>query len=99
MSSNTLDSSSSPASWQERLAEIVEMSREMSLQTEPQAMVRQYGIRARRLIQTDGSISLSRRDLAPPRYRITRSWLWKEEINPWLQKDRLYTLFDREAFG
>src|SRR5207253_7762709 len=33
--------------------------------------------------------ALSRRDLAPPAYRITRSSRWREEINPWKQPDRL----------
>ena len=34
-------------------------------------------------------MAVSRRDLEPPQYRITRSSLWKEEINPWKERDRL----------
>jgi sigma-B regulation protein RsbU (phosphoserine phosphatase) len=34
-------------------------------------------------------LSLSRRGLAYPHYRITRSTTWTEEINPWTEKDRL----------
>ncbi len=41
------------------------------------------------LRQIDRWVSLSRRDLSPPQYRITRSSLWKEAIDPWRQKDRL----------
>ena len=61
----------------------------MSRQTDPQAMVRAYGARIRQFMPVDRSVALSRRDLEPPRYRITRSSLWKDEINPWKEKDRL----------
>src|SRR5207302_9351392 len=78
--------------WQTRLAVIVEMMREISRQTDPQAMVRTYGSRIRQLIPVDGAISLSRRGLAAPKYRITRSTTWQETINPWKEKDRLPVL-------
>src|SRR5437764_14785837 len=77
------------SSWQERMAFIVETMREMSRQTDPQAMVRAYGRRIRQLLPVDRRISLSRRDLEPPYYRITGNTAWKEEINPWKEKDRL----------
>ena len=57
--------------------------REMSLQDDPQAMVRAYGNRMRRFQKTDGFVALSRRGLEYPRYRITRSSSWEKEINPW----------------
>ena len=37
----------------------------------------------------DRWISLSRRGLEAPEYRITRSSTWTETIDPWKQKDRL----------
>jgi len=74
---------------QERLAFIVDLLREMSLQTDPQAMVRTYGERIRQMRPTDGFLALSRRDLESPWYRITRSSAWTVEINPWKQKERL----------
>jgi sigma-B regulation protein RsbU (phosphoserine phosphatase) len=83
---------STAGDWQERLAFIVETMRDMSRQTDPQAMVRAYGTRMRQLMQTDRTVSLSRRDLPRPKYRITRSSLWKEEVNPWQNKDRLPVL-------
>jgi sigma-B regulation protein RsbU (phosphoserine phosphatase) len=86
----TLDTAA--GDWQERLAFIVETMRDMSRQTDPQAMVRAYGTRMRQLMQTDRTVSLSRRDLPPTQYRITRSSLWKEEVNPWENKDRLPVL-------
>ncbi len=75
--------------WRERLALIVDTMRDMSRQTDPQAIGRTYGQRLRQLMPTDRYVALSRRDLAPPAYRITRSTLWKEEINPWKEKERL----------
>jgi sigma-B regulation protein RsbU (phosphoserine phosphatase) len=75
--------------WQGRLASIVDAMREMSLKTEPEEMVRAYGKRARAWMPADRWISLSRRALAWPRYRITRSSTWAEAIDPWKQKDRL----------
>ena len=78
-----------PGDWRQRLATIAEMMREMSLQEDPQAMVRTYGARMRTIMPSDRSMSLSRRDLEAPAYRITRSSTWTETINPWKQKDRL----------
>jgi sigma-B regulation protein RsbU (phosphoserine phosphatase) len=75
--------------WRERLDLIVETMKEMSRQTDPQEMSRAYGKRMRSLRPTDRMVSLSRRDLRDPWYRVTRCSLWKEDINPWKQKDRL----------
>jgi phosphoserine phosphatase RsbU/P len=68
---------------------LTEMMREMSQQEDPQAMVRSYGERVRKLMPSDGWLSLSRRGLESPRYRITRASIWKEPIDPWKEKDRL----------
>src|SRR6266404_3521872 len=75
--------------WQQRLAQIVELVQEMSRQTDPQEMVRSYGERVRLLLPSDRRISLSRRGLTTPKYRITRSTTWPDVINPWKEKDRL----------
>jgi sigma-B regulation protein RsbU (phosphoserine phosphatase) len=75
--------------WQSRLNHIVETMREMSRQTDPQEMVKDYGRRMRTLRKIERWVALSRRDLAPPHYRITRSSQWTEEIDPWRQKERL----------
>ncbi|MEE9297155.1 MAG: SpoIIE family protein phosphatase, partial [Phycisphaerae bacterium] len=78
-----------PTQLQKRIDAAVELAREVSAQTDPQEMVRRYREHARRARPVDASISLSRRDLHPPYYRITRWSRWQEEINPWKQKDRL----------
>ncbi|MFM7148841.1 MAG: PP2C family protein-serine/threonine phosphatase [Gemmataceae bacterium] len=73
----------------EKLHFIVEMMKEMSMQTDPQVMRSAYTQRVHKLIPVDGSLSLSRRDLHQPQYRITRYTGWNKDINPWTEKDRL----------
>ena len=75
--------------WEERLTAVVAMMRAMSRQTDPQEMVRDYSRRIGSILPTDRAISISRRELSYPEYRITRSTTWKETINPWTQKERL----------
>jgi sigma-B regulation protein RsbU (phosphoserine phosphatase) len=75
--------------WQERMDIIVETMKEMSRQTDPQEMSRAYGKRMQTLRPTDRMVSLSRRGLNYPWYRITRCSHWKESINPWKETDRL----------
>ena len=77
------------ADWRGRLDTIVATMCEMSHHVDPEEMVRAYDRRMRELLPVDRSVSLSRRDLNSPQFRITRSNLWKEEINPWKEKDRL----------
>ena len=75
--------------WQQRLDVIVELMREMSRQTDPQEMVQTYGRRIRQLLPSDRRISLSRRGLTDPKYRITRSTTWQADVNPWKEQGRL----------
>lgn len=75
--------------WRERLDLIVETMKEMSRQTDPQEMSRAYGKRMQTLRPTDRRVSLSRRGLKYPWYRVTRCTLWKEDINPWKETERL----------
>ena len=84
-----MSTDSSGDNWQTRLAFIVDTMREMSSQTDPQQMVKNYGARMRELLPRDRWIAVSRRDLADGQYRITRSSTWEDDINPWKQKDRL----------
>ena len=69
--------------WQQRLASVLEMARSISAQTDPQKMVQDYGRRVREMYQTDGWVSLSRRNLSPPEVRITRASIWGYDVNPW----------------
>ena len=75
--------------WRARMRFIVQTMREMSLQVDPQEMVRSYGARIRQIMPADRWISLSRRDLEAPKFRITRSSTWKDVVNPWKNKTQL----------
>ncbi len=75
--------------WRQRLALIVDMMRDMSRHTDPQEMVSSYARKIGQLVPLDRRLSLSRRGLSAPQYRITRSTTWQQDINPWKEKDRL----------
>jgi sigma-B regulation protein RsbU (phosphoserine phosphatase) len=81
-----------PGDTPQRLEFVVELMREISRQTEPQAMVQMYSRRMRQIVPTDGSLSLSRRGLDVPYFRITRSSRWTDAPNPWRRPDRLPVL-------
>ncbi len=74
----------------EQLAYVVDTMRTMSVQTDPQQMVRDYGDRVRRMLEIDLSVSLSRRDVARPNVLITRSSLTDVNgANPWTERHKL----------
>ncbi len=75
--------------WEHRLAHIVTTMREMSLHSDPQAMVRSYSKRMRELMPSDRFFSVSRRDLDAPAFRVTRSSTWEGEVNPWRDTGKL----------
>jgi len=77
--------------WKTRLAAIVEMMKEMSRQTDPQEMVRDYARRMQQFLPVDRRISLSRRGLEWPQYRVTRFSGW-DDFNPWKSPERLPVL-------
>ncbi len=81
-----------------RLDFVVEMMREMSQQTQPQRMVQLYVQRMRNILTSDAHVSLSRRDLDRPKYRVTRSRKWGDAINPWILKDKL-PAYETGIFG
>lgn len=68
---------------------VVELMREVSRQTDPQQLVRMYGAGVQKLIKSDGFVSVSRRDLEPPYYRVTRSSSYEGEVNPWRDWEKL----------
>lgn len=82
----------------ERLEAVIELTKSTSLHTDPEEMVRDYGARVRTLFGAIGIVSLSRRGLTRPWFRITRASTWEEAINPWKHPDRL-PVFDRGLFS
>lgn len=75
--------------WEARLSAIVKTMKAMSQVTDPQEMVRIYGQRVQELMPVDRRISLSRRGLKYPYYRVTRYNKWATDINPWKEEARL----------
>ena len=75
-----------PRSRLERLDELV---KELSFQDDPDRLVRVFNRRHDLLLRYDGLVTVGRRDLEPPWYRITRSWRWHDHVNPWAEPDRL----------
>ena len=73
--------------WQRDLKIVAELMREVSRQTDPMELVRIYSEGVRRLYGTDRLISLSRRGLEAPWYRVTRDSRQSEQIDPWRQRD------------
>lgn len=84
--------------WKSRLAQIVAVMRDLSRQTDPQAMATVYGNWVRTIQPVDQFVSISRRDLIHPWYRITRSNAFVESVNPWTQRQKL-PLLDRGLLG
>jgi len=80
--------------WQDRLNYVVAMMREMSQEQDPQKMVQAYATRVRKLLPGDRWLAISRRGLEPPNYRITRSTMFKQSINPWKEAHKL-PVYDR----
>ena len=74
---------------EERLELVTETMRELSRQTDPQSMARVYLRHLRQLLPNDGLVAVSRRDLPSPHYRVTRSSRWREEVDPWVHREKL----------
>lgn len=75
--------------WQTRLSAIVSTMKDMSRQTDPQEMVRAYGVRMQQLMPVDRRVSLSRRGLQTPEFKVTRYSGWRGDVNPWKEEQRL----------
>jgi len=69
--------------WQDRLEQVRQMMLEMSQQTDAQAMVQRYAARVRTTSPNDGILSVSRRGVLEPHFKITRSFRWGFDFDPW----------------
>jgi sigma-B regulation protein RsbU (phosphoserine phosphatase) len=81
-----------------RLDRLDALVRELSAQDDPDRLVRVFGRHADLLAPRDGLVTVSRRDLDPPWYRVTRSSRWREAVNPWTETHRL-PKYDRGMLG
>lgn len=91
-SKGTKVSGAPKVSWQDKLRIVNDLMKEVSRQTDAQELVRIYSRGVRQMMPVDGMVSMSRRGLEAPRYKITRFSGWTEEVNPWEQPERLPVL-------
>ena len=75
--------------WREELAIVDRTMRAISGVTDPEELVNVYWQNIGELISFDHYLALSRRDVDPPGYLVTRSSRFTEDFNPWTQRDRL----------
>jgi sigma-B regulation protein RsbU (phosphoserine phosphatase) len=75
--------------WQEELEIIDSTMKAISGVRDPEELVEIYWNGIGKLIAVDDYVSMSRRNVEPPFYVITRSSRFTEQFNPWTQRDRL----------
>ncbi len=75
--------------WQRELEIVSDLMRDVSRQTDPHELIRIYTQGVQRLYGSDRLVSVSRRGLEAPWYRVTRDSRESEPIDPWRQRDRL----------
>jgi sigma-B regulation protein RsbU (phosphoserine phosphatase) len=78
-----------PRNWRARLAMSVEVMKELSRYSDPHEMYQVFARRMGQWLPVTRQVSISRRGLRHPSFRVTRCSLWAEPINPWKQPDRL----------
>jgi len=84
---NPLDTES--RNWRGRLAASVDLMRALSRSSDPQEMYALFSRRMDELFPVTRRLSISRRGLRVPEYRVTRCSLWKDSANPWTEPERL----------
>ncbi len=75
--------------WRARLAVSVEFMRELSRYSDPEPMYRVFARRMNQLYPTARQVTLCRRDLEQPGFRVTRFNLWADHVNPYREPHRL----------
>jgi sigma-B regulation protein RsbU (phosphoserine phosphatase) len=75
--------------WKEELAIIDRTMRAISGIRDPEELVTQYYDGIGKLVPAGDYVSLSRRNVEPPHYLITRSSRFTEHPNPWTEREKL----------
>jgi sigma-B regulation protein RsbU (phosphoserine phosphatase) len=75
--------------WQDELAIIDRTMKAISGVTDPEQLVEVYWTGIGELIAIEDYVAVSRRNVTPPWYLVTRSSRFTEHFNPWTQRDRL----------
>ncbi len=88
MSATTNPFDTEARNWRGRLAASVDLMRALSRSSDPQEMYALFSRRMDELYPVSRRLSVSRRGLRPPDFRVTRFSLWKDTANPWTEPDR-----------
>jgi sigma-B regulation protein RsbU (phosphoserine phosphatase) len=78
----------STRNWRARLAISVDVMRELSRYTDPEEMYLVFAWRMNQIFPTSRQITISRRGLKKPQFRVTRFNLWVDGSNPWKDPHR-----------
>ncbi len=78
-----------PRHWRSRLAISVDLMRELSRYSDPDETYQVFARRMTQLYPTARQLSLSRRGLSKPEFRVTRFNLWASTANPYRDADEL----------
>ncbi|HEY2786718.1 MAG TPA: PP2C family protein-serine/threonine phosphatase [Fimbriiglobus sp.] len=78
----------STRNWRARLAISVDVMRELSRYTDPEEMYLVFSWRMNQIFPTSRQITISRRGLKKPQYRVTRFNRWVDGANPWKDPHR-----------
>lgn len=81
-----------------RLERMQALVKELSVQDDPERLIQIFSSESHLLVRHDALLTVTRRDLQSPWYRITRSSRWQEPIDPWTEPEKL-PLFDRGLLG
>ena len=79
----------SSRNWRAKLAISVDVMRELSRTSDPDEMFRVFSHRMNQVYPTNRQITITRRGLNEPEFRILRSNIWKERIDPYREPHRL----------
>jgi sigma-B regulation protein RsbU (phosphoserine phosphatase) len=74
--------------WRARLAVSVELMRELSRYSDPEELYLVFSRRMAQLYPTTRQVTISRRGLDRPAFRVTRSSLWAEPHQPMPERER-----------
>jgi phosphoserine phosphatase RsbU/P len=75
--------------WQEELAIVDKTMKAISGITDPEQLVATYWQGIGQLLTIRDYVAISRRNVEPPFYLITRSSRFANDLNPWTQRDQL----------
>ncbi|HYH66148.1 MAG TPA: PP2C family protein-serine/threonine phosphatase [Urbifossiella sp.] len=89
MSATTNPFDTESRNWRGRLAASVDLMRALSRSSDPQEMYALFSRRMDELFPVTRRLTISRRGLRVPEYRVTRCSLWKDSANPWTEPERL----------